>query len=68
MYDQDFYGGGGGAGVVDGDGSNSDRCFEWGGGGSLRNLSKNILTLPVQKYLVPTPSTKGRGGFSRTPQ
>ena len=37
------------AGVVDGEmgrgGSNSGRCLKWGSGGSLRNLSKNILKL-----------------------
>ena len=38
-----FMGGGGGAaGMVDGEGSNSERCLKWGGGGSSRNLSKNI--------------------------
>ena len=42
MYDQNFMGG---AGVVDGKGGNSERCLKWGGGGggSLRNLSKNIF-------------------------
>ena len=36
--------GGRGSGRV---GSNSERCLKWGGGGgrSLRNLSKNIVTL-----------------------
>ena len=34
---------GGGEGVVDGVGGSSDRCLKWGGGGSLRDLSKNIL-------------------------
>ena len=32
----------GGEGVVDGEGR-SERCLKWGGGGSLRDLSKNIL-------------------------
>ena len=33
----------GGEGVVDGVGGSSERCLKWGGGGSLRDLSKNIL-------------------------
>ena len=35
----------GGEGVVDGEGGSSERCLKWGGGGggSLRDLSKNIL-------------------------
>ena len=32
-----------GEGVVDGEGGSSERCLKWGGGGSLRDLSKNIL-------------------------
>ena len=37
--------GGGGEGVVDGVGGSSERCLKWsgGGGGSLRDLYKNIL-------------------------
>ena len=31
-----------GGGVVDGEGGSSERCLKWGGGGSLRDLSKNI--------------------------
>ena len=42
VYDQHFRGGGG-AGMVDGEGCSSERCLMWGGGGSLRDLSKNIL-------------------------
>ena len=38
----------GGAGVVDGEGS-SERCLKCGGGGSLRDLSKNILKHGVGK-------------------
>ena len=30
-------------GVVDGEGGSSEGFLEWGGGGSLRDLSKNIL-------------------------
>ena len=33
----------GGEGVVDGVGGSSERCLKWSGGGSLRDLSKNIL-------------------------
>ena len=35
----------GGEGVVDGEGGSSESCLKWGGvgGGSLRDLSKNIL-------------------------
>ena len=33
----------GGEGVVDGEGGSSERCLKWSGGGSLRDLSKNIL-------------------------
>ena len=29
--------------MVDGEGSSSERCLKWGGGGSLSYLSKNIL-------------------------
>ena len=32
-----------GGGVVDGEGGSSERCLKWGGVGSLRGLSKNIL-------------------------
>ena len=48
MYAQNFYGG---AGVVDGEGGSSERCLKWsdGGGGSLRDLSKNILKQGVGK-------------------
>ena len=28
---------------MDGVGGSSERCLKWGGGGSLRDLSKNIL-------------------------
>ena len=35
-----FRGGGGVVDVVEG---SSERCLKWGGGGSLRDLSKNIL-------------------------
>ena len=41
VYDQNFFffwGGG-----VDEEGGNSERCLKWGGGGSLKDLSKNIL-------------------------
>ena len=31
VYDQNFYGGG--EGVVDGEGDNSEGCLKWGGGG-----------------------------------
>ena len=42
VYDQNFFWG---EGVVDGEGGSSERCLKWGGGGggSLRDLSKNIL-------------------------
>ena len=30
-------------GVVDGEEGSSERCLKWGGGWSLRDLSKNIL-------------------------
>ena len=34
----------GGAGVMDGEGGSRERCLKWGGGGGglLRDLSKNI--------------------------
>ena len=38
-----------GEGVVDGEGDSSERCLKWGGGGSLRDLSKNILKQGVGK-------------------
>ena len=28
--------------MVDGVGGSNERCLKWGGGGSLRDLSKNI--------------------------
>ena len=43
----------GGTGVVDeeggGGGGSSERCLKWGGGGSLRDLSKNIVKQGVGK-------------------
>ena len=36
-------------GVVDGEGGCSERCLKWGGHGSLRDLSKNILKQGVGK-------------------
>ena len=47
VYDQNFWGGG--EGVVDGEGGSSEGCLKWGGGGSLRDLSKNILKQGVGK-------------------
>ena len=41
-----FFGGGG---VVDGEGGSSERCLKWSGGGSLRDLSENILKQGVGK-------------------
>ena len=40
-----------GEGVVDGVGGSSERCSKWGsgGGGSLRDLSRNILKQGVGK-------------------
>ena len=29
--------------MVDGEGGSSEGCLKWGGGGSLKDLSKNIL-------------------------
>ena len=37
-----FRGGGGGEGVVDGEEGSSEGCLKWGGGGSLRDLCKNV--------------------------
>ena len=46
MYDQNCYGGG----VVDGVGGLAvNECLKWGGGGSLRDVSKNISKLGVGK-------------------
>ena len=46
MYDQNFYEGGGGWG-----GGSCEGCLKWDGGdgGSLRDLSKNILKQGVGK-------------------
>ena len=46
---------------MDGERGSSERCLKWGGGGSLRDLSKNILTLsgPGFEKLAQT----GGGGF-----
>ena len=35
--------------MVDGVGGSSERWLKWGGGGSLRDLSKNILKQGVGK-------------------
>ena len=35
--------------MVDGEGGSSERCLKWGGGGSLRDLSKNFLKQGVGK-------------------
>ena len=35
--------------MVDGDGGSSERGLNWGGGGSLRDLSKNNLKQGVGK-------------------
>ena len=35
--------------MVDGEGGSSERFLKWGGGGSLRDLSKNILKQGVGK-------------------
>ena len=44
-------GGGGGGGGGERRGGNSEKCLKWGGGSgrSLRNISKNILTLCVRR-------------------
>ena len=34
---------------IDGEGGSSEECLKWGGGGSLRDLSKNILKQGVGK-------------------
>ena len=34
---------------------------------SGQNVIFSLLTLPVRRYLVPTPSTRGRGRLSRPP-
>ena len=39
----------GAEGVVDGEGGSSEGCLKWGGGGSLRDLSKNVLKQGVGK-------------------
>ena len=41
-------------------GGSSERCLKWGGGGSLRDLSKNILKQGVGKAKV---VRRGEGGF-----
>ena len=38
-----------GGGVEDGEGGSSEGCLKWGGGGSLRDLSKIILKQGVGK-------------------
>ena len=48
-----------GGGVVDGEGGISKRCLKWGGGGSLRDLSKNILKQEWVKAKV----VRREGGF-----
>ena len=56
MYDQNFCGGGGGW-----RGGSSEGCFKWGGGGgSLRDLSRNISKQGVGKAKV---VRRGGGSF-----
>ena len=56
VYDQILWGGrGGGWG-----GGSSEGCLKWGGGGSLRDLSKNILKQGLGKG---ESCSKGGGGF-----
>ena len=43
MYDQIFIWGGGGAGLVDGQSGNSERCLKWGGGSSSRMGTSVII-------------------------
>ena len=62
MYDQNFYGGWG-KGVVDGEGGSSERCLKWGGGGSSRDLYKNILKQGWVKAKV----VRRGGGFEGVP-
>ena len=52
--------GGGGEGVVGGEGGISERCLKWGGGGSLRDLSKNIFK---QEWVKAKVVRRGEGGF-----
>ena len=50
MYDQNFWGGrGGGWGGGSSEGCSSEGCLKWGDGGSLRDLSKNLLKQGVGK-------------------
>ena len=35
--------------MADGEGDSNEGCLKWGGGGSLRDLSKNILKQGVGK-------------------
>ena len=44
--------------MVDGEGGSNEGCLKWGGGGSLRDLSKNILKQGVGKGKV---VHRGRG-------
>ena len=41
-YDQNFYGG---AGVVNGEGGNSERCLKWGGGNNNDWLQNLVLSV-----------------------
>ena len=51
---------GGGEGVLSEEGGSSERCLKWGSGGSLRDLSKNILKQGVDKGKS---YSQGEGGF-----
>ena len=46
--------------MVDAEGGSSERCLKWGGGGSLRDLSKNVLKQGVGKGKS---CSYGGGGF-----
>ena len=57
---------GGGGGVVDGEGGSSEGCLKWGGGrgGSLRDISKNILKQGVGEGKS---CSQGEGVFKVSP-
>ena len=46
---------------MDGEGGSSERCLKWGGGGSLRNLSKK--TSKNRGWVKAKVVRRGGGGF-----
>ena len=56
-----------GGGVVVGEGGSSEACLKWGGEGSVRDLSKNILKQEVGKGKSCSQEGRGFEGVTTLP-